>query len=310
MEDFYKVLGVNENATQDEIKKTYRKLAVEHHPDKGGDEATFKKISEAYDTLGDPEKKSQYDNQRRNPFANAGFDPFGGGMGFNPFGDMFGNMQHRQRKRAVPDKIVEVTVGAIESFLGGEKTITYTRNHKCGGCNGEGGEKNTCRTCNGEGFITQHIGTGLFTQILRQPCHSCGGKGFLYKTTCGTCHGNTTTSSMETINIKLPNGIDEGQFLKVQGKGDYKDGMYGNLVIKVKIQPEGNFEKSMEDLIYNAYFDLTTIKNDKVVIPHPLGEISIKLPEDFDTSKPLRVKGKGYHNRGDLYIKLFVRFKR
>ena len=307
MEDFYKVLGVSENATQDEIKKAYRKLAVEHHPDKGGDESQFKKISEAYDTVGDPDKRNQYDNQRKNPFA-GGFDPFGGG--FNPFGDMFGNMQHRQRKRAVPDKIIEVVIGAVESFKGGEKTITYTRNHKCGGCDGNGGEKVTCSTCKGDGFITQQIGTGLFTQILRQPCNSCGGKGFNYKTTCGTCHGTTTTSSIENINIKLPHGIDEGQFLKVQGKGDFKDGMYGNLVIKVKIQPEGDFEKSLDDLIYNAYFDLTTIKNDKINVPHPLGEISIKLPEVFDTSKPLRVRGKGYHNRGDLYIKLFVKFKR
>jgi molecular chaperone DnaJ len=309
MEDFYKVLGVSENATQDEIKKSYRKLAVEHHPDKGGDETQFKKISEAYDTIGDSDKRTQYDNQRKNPFAGGGgFDPFGGG--FNPFGDMFANMQHRQRKRSVPDKIIEVTIGAVESYKAGEKTITYSRNHKCGGCNGEGGEKTTCPTCNGDGMITQQIGTGLFTQIIRQPCNSCGGKGFNYKTTCGTCHGATTTSSMEKINIKLPHGIDEGQFLKVQGKGDYRDGMYGNLVIKVKTIPEDNFEKSLDDLIYNAYFDLTTIKSDKVIIPHPLGEISIKLPSEFDTSKPLRVKGKGYHERGDLYIKLFVKFKR
>jgi molecular chaperone DnaJ len=308
MEDFYKTLGVSETTSQDEIKKAYRKLAVEHHPDKGGDENVFKKISEAYDTIGDENKRSQYDNQRQNPFAGGGFDPFGGG--FNPFGDMFANMQHRQRKRTVPDKIVEVTVGAVESFKSGEKTITYTRNHKCGGCNGGGGEKTTCSTCNGDGMITQHIGTGLFTQIIRQPCHGCGGKGFNYKTTCGTCHGATTTSSVETITIRLPHGIDEGQFLKVQDKGDFKDGMYGNLVVKVKIQPEDNFEKSLDDLIYNAYFDLKTIREDKISIPHPLGIISISLPDEFDTSKPLRIKGKGYHDRGDLYIKLFVKFKR
>ncbi len=305
--DYYEILGINENVNQDEIKRVYRELSKKHHPDKGGDENKFKEISEAYEVLGDPDKRSQYDNQRRNPFG-GGFDPFGGG--FNPFGDMFANMQHRQRKRAVPDKIIEVIIGAVESFKGGEKTITYSRNHKCGGCNGDGGEKVTCSTCNGDGFITQQIGTGLFTQIMRQPCNSCGGKGFTYKTTCGTCHGNTTTSNIETITIKLPHGIDEGQFLKVQGKGDFKDGMYGNLVIKVKIQPEGDFEKSLDDLIFNAYFDLTTIKNDKIIVPHPLGEISIKLPEVFDTSKPLRVRGKGYHNRGDLYIKLFVKFKR
>jgi DnaJ-class molecular chaperone len=303
MEDFYQILGVSENASQDEIKKAYRKLAVEHHPDKGGDENKFKKISEAYDTIGDQNKRTQYDNQKRNPFANMG------GGGFNPFEDMF-NQMHTQRKRAVPDKIIEVVVGAVESYKGGEKNITYTRNHNCGGCNGSGGERINCTTCGGQGVITQQIGTGLFTQIIRQSCGSCGGRGFSYKTTCGTCHGSTTTSSVETISIKLPNGIDEGQFLRVQGKGDYKDGMYGNLVVKVKIVPENNFEKSMDDLIYNAYFDLNSLKQDSVKVPHPLGEISIKLPGEFDTSKPLRVKSKGYHGRGDLYIKLFVKFKR
>jgi len=201
MEDFYQILGVSENASQDEIKKAYRKLAVEHHPDKGGDENKFKKISEAYDTIGDQNKRTQYDNQKRNPFANMG------GGGFNPFEDMF-NQMHTQRKRAVPDKIIEVVVGAVESYKGGEKNITYTRNHNCGGCNGSGGERINCSTCGGQGVITQQIGTGLFTQIIRQSCGSCGGRGFSYKTTCGTCHGSTTTSSVETISIKLPNGID------------------------------------------------------------------------------------------------------
>lgn len=304
MEDFYQILGVNENSTQEEIKKAYRKLAVEHHPDKGGDENKFKKISEAYDTIGDENKRNQYNNQKRNPFANMG-----GGGGFNPFEDMF-NQMHTQRKRAVPDKIIEVVVGVIESYNGNEKNITYTRNHNCGGCNGSGGDRVNCPTCNGLGVITQQIGTGLFTQIIRQNCGSCRGKGFTYKTTCGTCHGNTTTSSVETISVKLPHGIDEGQFLRVQGKGDFKDGMYGNLVVKVKIIPENNFEKSMDDLIYNAYFDLKSIKEESVKVPHPLGSISIKLPQEFDTSKPLRVKSKGFNGRGDLYIKLFVKFKR
>ena len=303
MEDFYQILGVNENASQDDIKRAYRKLALEHHPDKGGDESKFKKISESYDTIGDENKRSQYDNQRRNPFANMG------GGGFNPFEDMF-NQMHSQRKRGVPDKIIEVIVTPIESYKAGEKTITYSRNHKCDGCNGAGGEKITCSTCNGSGFIVQQIGTGLFTQIIRQHCGSCNGKGFMYRTTCGTCHGSTTVSSKETISIKLPHGIDEGQFLRVQGKGDFVDGMYGNLVVKVRITPEENFEKSMDDLIYNAYFDLESIKLESVKVPHPLGDISIRLPQEFDTSKPLRVKSKGYNNRGDLYIKLFVKFKR
>ncbi len=303
MKDFYQILGVAENATQDEIKKAYRRLAVEHHPDKGGDESKFKEISESYDTIGDENKRSQYDNQRRNPFANMG------GGGFNPFEEMF-NQMHTQRKRAVPDKIIEVIVGAVESFKGGEKTINYNRNHNCDTCKGEGGEKVTCTTCAGRGVIIQEIGTGLFRQIYQQHCGVCGGKGFSYKTTCGTCHGNTTVNRAESVVIKLPHGIDDGQFIRVQGKGDFRDGMYGNLVIKIKVQPENNFEKSGNDLVYNSYFDLDSLKNDSLKIPHPLGDISVKLPNEFDTSKPLRVKSKGYNGIGDLFVKLFVKFTR
>ena len=303
MEDFYQILGVNENASQDEIKKAYRKLAVEHHPDKGGDENKFKKISEAYDTIGDENKRAQYNNQRRNPFANMG------GGGFNPFEDMF-NQMHTQRKRAVPDKVIEVFIGALESFNGSDKTINYVRESKCGGCNGNGGERVNCGTCNGEGYILQRIGTGLFMQVMRQTCNSCGGNGFTYKTTCGTCHGKTTIKTNETVSVKLPHGVDDGQFLRLQDKGDYKDGMYGNLVLRIKVQEQDNFDKSGDDLIYNAYFNLNELSKDTLDISHPQGNLSIKLPKTFDTSKPLRVKSKGYHNRGDLFIKLFVKFER
>lgn len=303
MKDFYKILGVKENASQEEIKKTYRELSKIHHPDKGGDETLFKEISESYNTIGDESKRNQYDNQRKNPFNNVG------GHGFNPFEEMFNHM-NSQRKRSAPDKIIEVVVGVLESFNGSDKKITYERNHNCHGCNGTGGEKMKCVSCNGQGMIIQQIGTGLFTQIIRQPCNSCSGKGFSYRTKCDFCAGSTTISKIETMSIKLPNGIDEGQFLRVQGKGDYKDGTYGNLVIKIKILPQDNFEKSMNDLIYNAYFDLNSLKDESVTIPHPSGNISIKLPNEFDTSKPLRVKNKGYLNDGDLYIKLFVKFNK
>ena len=303
MEDFYQILGVNQNATQDEIKKTYRKLAVEHHPDKGGDENKFKKISEAYDTIGDENKRTQYDNQRRNPFANMG------GGGFNPFEDMF-NQMHSQRKRAVPDKVIEVVIGTLESFRGSDKTIKYVRESKCGGCNGNGGERISCANCNGEGYILQRMGTGLFVQVMRHTCSSCNGNGFTYKTTCGTCHGKTTIKTNETVSVKLPHGVDDGQFLRLQDKGDYKDGMYGNLVLRIKVQEEENFDKSGDDLIYNAYFSLSDLSKDSLDVLHPDGNLSIKLPKTFDTSKPLRVKSKGFYNRGDLFIKLFVKFER
>lgn len=304
MDNFYNTIGVNETATQDEIKKAYRKLAIEHHPDKGGDENKFKKISEAYDTLGDEIKRSQYDNQRQNPFNNMG------GGGFNPFEDLFKGAFHTQRRRTVPDKIIEVQISALESFIAGDKVISYSRQHMCNDCVGQGGDRDTCNVCNGDGFIVQKIGGSMFSQVVRQTCNKCKGNGFSYKKTCGTCHGQTTRSETESIKIKLPHGIDDGQFLRLQGKGDYKDGMYGNLVIRVKVISENNFEKLGDDLIYNAYFDLDGLRSDNLEIPHPQGNISIKLPTQFDTSKPLRVKSKGYNNVGDMFVKLFVRFNR
>ena len=302
-DNFYTILGVNENATQDEIKKAYRKLAVEHHPDKGGSEETFKKISEAYDTLGDQNKRTQYDNGRRNPFGN---------MGGSSFEDMFGSF-YSQRKRTVPDKIIEVEVGTLESFNSSDKIINFQRKHACDSCNGNGGEKIKCTGCNGLGFTTVTMGTGLFTQMFRQPCNTCRGVGEMFKTKCGTCHGEGTKNEFETIKIKLPHGVDDGQFFKMQGKGDYSNGIYGNLVIRVIVKPENNFEKAGDDLVYSAFLNLDDLTKVGFNLPHPSGDLFIKLPEDFDSSKPLRVKSKGFRGQngnGDLFIKLFVKFKR
>jgi len=302
-DNFYSILGVNENATQDEIKKAYRKLAVEHHPDKGGSEETFKKISEAYDTLGDQSKRAQYDNSRRNPFNN---------MGGGSFDEMFGSF-YNQRKRGAPDKIIEVEIGTLESFNSSDKIINYQRKHACDSCGGAGGEKTTCKTCNGIGFTTVTMGTGLFTQTFRQPCNSCRGVGDIFKTKCGTCHGEGTKNEFESIKIKLPHGVDDGQFFKMQSKGDYHNGIYGNLVIRVIVKPEDNFEKAGDDLVYSAFLNLEDLNKTGFNLPHPSGDLFIKLPEDFDTSKPLRVKSKGFRGQngnGDLFIKLFVKFKR
>jgi len=302
-QNFYQTLGVSENATQDEIKKVYRKLSKIHHPDKGGDENEFKKISEAYDILGDEDKRRQYDNQRNNPFANMG------GGGFNPFEEFFNGGMFNQNRNTRPDKIVDVSIGVLESFKGSDKTITYDRKHRCDDCYGSGGDKNTCHVCNGSGVIMQKIGTGLFVQMIRQNCNSCSGKGFNYTKVCKSCNGSTTKIKPETISFKIPHGIDDGQFLKLQGNGDYNNGMYGDLILRVRMTPENDFEKFNNDLIYNKYFDLNSINNEALEIPHPLGTISVKMPSEFDTSKPLRVKSKGF-NGGDLFVKLFVKFKR
>jgi molecular chaperone DnaJ len=302
-DNFYNVLGVNENATQEEIKKAYRKLAVEHHPDKGGSEDKFKEISQAYDVLGDENKRSQYDSRRNNPFM-------GGGGGFNPFEDLFNNPAAYQRRKTVPDKIVEIEVGAIESYVSGDKIISYVKNDKCDSCRGTGGDKMTCGGCGGQGFKVHTMGGSMFQQVVRQVCNTCRGAGQVYTRTCGVCQGSTVKPVTETVKIKLPHGADDGQFLKLQGKGDFHDGFYGNLIIRVKCVPENNFEKSGDDLIYNAFFSKEDLDKTNIEIPHPLGALSVTMPNLFDTTKPLRVKGKGYHGTGDLFVKQHVKFNR
>ena len=179
----------------------------------------------------------------------------------------------------------------------------------CGDCGGQGGDRHTCQHCKGNGFVTQKIGTGMFVQMVQSHCNACNGQGYTYTRVCHTCQGSTTQEKIETVSIKLPHGIDDGQFLKLQGKGDYYKGIYGNLVVRVRLNPENDFEKFNNDLIYNKYFDLNGLKSESFEVPHPQGPLAIKMPPTFDTSKPLRVKSKGF-NGGDLFIKLFVKFAR
>ncbi len=305
-ENFYDILGVSENATQEEIKKAFRKKALVSHPDKGGNEEEFKKFQEAYDNIGDENRRREYDNRRKNPFQGSQ-----GGFG-HPFDDFFSQHFHNQRNPGVPDKIIEVNVGVLESYKSIEKEITFSRRVSCDTCHGNGGEKDICGTCRGSGFFETRLGNGFFTQIVRQPCNTCMGNGFTYKTTCHSCGGECSKASMETIKFKIPHGSENGQYFRLQGKGDFINGMYGNLLVKIKLYPEGNFEKDGDSLVYNSFLSLEDLSKDSITIPHPDGNMSIKLPIDFDTSKPLRVKSKGFKNNGlgDLFINLFVKFKR
>lgn len=306
MENYYDILGVNETATQEEIKKAYRKKAVEHHPDKGGDESIFKKVSEAYDTIGDENKRAQYDNQRRNPFGN--FNQ-GSGNPFDIFNDFFGNMGGQPRQRRAPDKIVDVTVGVVDSYLERQMKFNFQRKTACDPCNGQGGERVSCGTCGGTGSITQRVGNSFFSNIVRTTCISCQGKGFTFKTTCHVCNGDGRKAEFKTVDFKLPHGITDGQFIRAQGLGDYHEGIFGDAILKINIVSQEGFEKSNDDLIYNYQMSLDDFNKDTVEVPHPKGNLNVKLPDTIDTTKPLRVKGLGFNN-SDFYIKLFVKHKR
>lgn len=309
MEDHYSALGVSETASQDEIKKVYRKLVKENHPDKGGDEEKFKRISTAYNVIGDESKRSQYDMQRKNPFGNMN-----GGFGGASMEDMFNQMfsGNKQRQTRVHDTIVDIIVGPIESYLGSKKTITYRRKGGCEPCNGNGGEKKVCSTCGGQGFTIRQMGSGMFIQVVQVVCNTCNGLGKTTTNACYACGGTGDKDEIKSVDIQLPHGIDDGQFLRLQNLGDFRNGVYGNLVIRIKMGKEQNFEKIGEHLVYNAFLTLDELKIGSFDIQHPDGKLNIKLPEHVDTSIPLRVKGKGYKNGqvGDLIVNQYLKYKR
>ena len=160
-----------------------------------------------------------------------------------------------------------------------------------------------------EMFEVKTYGTGFMVQQIRTNCSTCGGKGYTLVHKCYNCGGNGTKSLANSVKIKLPVGIDSGQYLKLENAGDFKHGDYGDLVIQIEVVSKDGFEKLNNDLIYNLYLNLEEVQKDKFLIPHPNGDLSMGSPRLFDTSRPLRLKGKGY-NGGDMYVKLNVKFER
>ena len=303
MKDYYKILGVQENSNDEDIKKAYRKLSKEYHPDvnPNGTER-FKEIAEAYDNIGTKEKRDQLKSRQTNPFAGQGFedmfrDMFGGGGGGRP------------RRPTVPDKVVTANITPIQSFKGEDVTINYFRNVGCESCAGSGGHREVCVGCKGYGYHSIVSGSGFFRQEVRQVCKTCNGEGFKLINKCHTCSGIGKKPTAETIRIKLPVGIDDGQFLKLGELGDYHDGIYGNLVLQIRMMNIDGYEKIGNDLILNYYMDIDELKNDSIIIKHPSSDLKMDLPIDFDSSKPLRLKGKGYSG-GDMYVRLHVKFDR
>lgn len=307
MKNYYEILGLSKDATPEDIKKQFRSLSKIHHPDKGGDDNKFKEIAEAYEVLSDPNKRKQYDNggTQKNPFQGTNFE------------EMFNNMFNagnfgQQRRKPVPDKIVEVQVTVLESYKGSNKTINYAKRNPCDLCDGSGGDKVTCSDCQGHGFITRTAGTGFFSQIVRTTCNKCEGRGFTFSRVCTKCSGSATNIAMDSVSVSIPKGVDDGMFLRLSGKGDYVMGNIGDLVLKIRLISDNNFEKIGNDLIYNHYFDLKSIMEDSFEINHPDGKISVKVPTEFDSSKSLRIKGKGFQgqSQGDMYVKLNVKFNK
>ena len=281
--DYYEVLGVNKNATDEELKKAYRKLAKKYHPDANPDnkkeaEEKFKEVNEAYETLSDPQKRRMYDQ-----FGPDGPQGFGGGSGQGPFGqggyysysssgfngfDDFGDLgdifssffgggfggrsssrkQNGPRKGADLNLRMEITFE--QAFLGVEKEITVTRNETCDNCHGTGAKPGTsvtkCTTCNGTGQVTQVQNTILGQMQTRRTCTVCHGTGEIIKEPCEVCHGNGTVRKQPRIKVKIPAGIDDNQTVVLRGEGEpgEKGGPKGDLYITVRIKKHSIFTRS------------------------------------------------------------------
>lgn len=296
--NYYEILGLDDNATSEEIKKAYRQKAKEFHPDKGGDENIFKDISEAYDVLGNDNKRKNYDNTRKY-------------SGHGNINEELLNSFMKQQQKIVPDKIITLELSIFDSYKASNKTLTYMKNEKCETCNGQGGERVSCTDCNGSGFIIEQYGSGFLTQILKRPCDNCRSKGFTFKTHCNSCHGSCTKQTVRTIDVAIPHGIDSGNFIRLRGFGDYVNDGVGDLILKIMITPDTKFEKIDNDLVYNHYFNLTDLDNDDFIVKHPDGDLNVKYPIDMDTSKPIRIKNRGFKIGGvlgDLYIKFYLKY--
>jgi len=305
MKDYYQILGVSRDASQDEIKKAYRKLSKQYHPDVNPDGADkFKEIGEAYGVLSDENKKQQYDNP--NPFG-------GGGGSMEDFFNMFNQQSQQQQRRRpqAPDKIINININPVESYIGVEKELSYQIRTSCETCNGNGGDREVCGTCQGHGRVRQKFGSGMFAQVVESDCPQCRGEGYRIINPCHTCGGQKTKPSFTNVRVNIPKNVDSGDFLRLQGKGDFYPGRgIGDLILKVSMVKGEGFEKVNNDLVYHHKVNVNDfISMEKIEVPHPDSKISIPLPQVLDTEKPLRVRGKGFNIqnvKGDLFIKLSV----
>ena len=311
----YEILGVEKTATEAEIKKAYRALAVKHHPDKGGDENKFKEVSSAYEILSDPKKRSEYDNPRSQGFGGGGFggfnmdDIFGSFGGFNTAFNGFGS----SRSRREPNSSVTVDLTLKDVLNGCKKTLKYNRKDKCKTCSGEGGTSvSKCASCNGQGK-KMNVSNTPFGQIQSLgECIACNGTGKSVANKCSGCSGSGTTNVAEEITIDLPKGIPNGVSFTMADKGSYNKGVgYSDLEIHPNIINDPNIVRDGNNLNQSISVGiLDCIIGKKATIDTLHGRVSIDLPIGTLNGDSIRLKGKGlpdFNNPnvlGDLYIKV------
>lgn len=329
--DYYEVLGLQKGASDNDIKKAFRKMAMKYHPDKNpGDkvaEEKFKEINEAYAVLSDPEKKEKYDR-----FGHAGVDPNSGAGGFGGFGgfedifDMFGGAfggfggGSRGRRNNGPRKGSDlqkaVTITFEEAAFGTKKEIRLNKYVKCKTCGGSGAapgtSKKSCPKCGGTGEIRTAQRTPLGTFQSVSPCPDCNGTGEINETPCPDCGGSGKTRDNVTISVNIPAGVDNDSVIPIKGQGEpgVNGGPDGDLYIVINVEPHKIFERRGQDLWLEIpiTFDQAALGDD-IIVPTLEGKVSYKVPSGTQPDTIFRLKGKGIksvrgNRKGDLYVKV------
>ncbi|MDP3957659.1 MAG: molecular chaperone DnaJ [bacterium] len=338
MANYYDLLGVSKSASEDEIKKAFRKLAHKHHPDKGGgDEKKFKEINEAYQVLSNKEKRHQYDQfgqtfsgnggtsghrQGSGGFDFSGFSSQGGqgfdfsGTGFEDiFSDMFGGSgRSRGRAHSGADIEVDVEISFEEMVRGVKKEIHLRKLSRCSICHGTGGKpgvpEETCRDCQGRGQIQRAVQTifGAFAQMT--VCEHCHGRGKVYREKCTECHGAGRLQKEERVSFEIPAGVSDGQTLSVRGGGAAgEDGApAGDLFVNIHIRPHLLFKRRGDDIVSQLQVTFAQAAlGDKVAVSTIEGNVTMKVPQGTQPGEVFRVRGKGiphlgHFGRGDHLV--------
>lgn len=329
--DYYEVLGVSKNASDDDIKKAYRTLAKKYHPDVSKEdnaEAKFKEVQEAYDTLSDAEKRQMYDQ-----FGHQGnnFQGFGGGSGFEGFGgfgDIFsqffggGNQRRPQRAYNGPQRGEDIqkvmTIDFMEAVLGIKKDIVVDVEDTCHTCGGHGAASKddieTCSRCHGDGYINVDQRTMFGTIRSQQVCRDCGGKGKVIKKRCHTCNGAGKVNQQKKVEVKIPAGVDNNMSLRVSGygHGGTQGGSHGDLFLTFRVRPHKVFKRKEDHIHLEVPVSVAdAVLGTTIDIPTIYGDVSLKIPPGTNSGTRLRMAGQGVANvqtkrKGDQIVHVNV----
>ena len=322
--DYYKILGVEKGASDEEIKKAYRKMALKHHPDRNnGDKASeesFKEATNAYEVLSDPQKKQQFDT-----YGSEGPDQFSGGFrqqgtGFNmddifsQFGDIFGRQQNRGGQRKGSDLRIRISMDLKDVLSGVTKNLKYKRHDKCKPCQGKGGtDVKECMACHGSGqrHIIQSSPFGQIRQVIS--CNNCAGTGKVIHNKCKSCHGEGIFTTEQNIEVEVPRGVQDGTVLTMTQMGNHvRDGIPGDLQIIIEEIPDPIYRRDGKNLITEKTIStIDAILGAEYDMDAPTGKIFYKVDPGTQYGKVIRVGGKGvpdiHFGLGDLYIKLNIK---